>query len=206
MAQQNGAPASPGRPSTVATDSVDDLQQPAAGETPSAADPERNEDRLEALLADAERRVEEQREAMLRALADADNARKRAQADVAQAHKYALERFAESLLPVLDSLEAALNAEQSTPDTLRSGVELTLRQFLAAFSKVDVREIAPAPGDRFDPHRHQAMATVESTAEPNSIASTLQKGWLLNDRVLRPALVTVAKPPAQAPEADAAGE
>jgi molecular chaperone GrpE len=143
---------------------------------------------VEQQLAEALTRLEQQREAMLRIAADAENARKRAQAEAATAQKYALERFADSLLPALDSLEAAT----STRDM--SGVELTLRQLLGALEKSGVREVAPVPGERFDPHRHQAMAAVEADADPNTVVALLQKGYLLHDRVLRPALVTVAKP------------
>ena len=143
---------------------------------------------LEELLAEAQAKIEEQRETMMRALADAENARKRAQAEAASARKYALESFAEGLLPVVDSLEAALK----TGDT--SGVELTLKQMRSALEKSSVREVAPRPGERFDPHRHQAMAAVEAAgAEPNTVVATMQKGYVLHDRVLRPALVTVAK-------------
>jgi len=142
---------------------------------------------LEELLAEAQAKIEEQREAMLRAMADADNARKRAQAEAVSGQKYAVERFAENLLPVIDSLQAALQSKDA------SGVELTLRQFKAALEKASVREIDPKPGERFDPHRHQAMAAVEAKAEPNTIVAVMQKGYLLHDRVLRPALVTVAK-------------
>jgi len=138
-------------------------------------------------LAEAHARMEEQREAMLRAVADADNARKRAQAEAAAGQKYAIERFAENLLPVMDSLQAALQSKDV------SGVELTLRQLKAALDKAHVRELDPKPGERFDPHRHQAMAAVPADAEPNSIVAVMQKGYLLHDRVLRPALVTVAK-------------
>ena len=148
---------------------------------------------LDQLLAEAEVRIEEQREAWLRALAEAENARKRAQADIAQARKYAGERIVEDLLPVMDSLEAALAANEAAPDSLRSGVELTLKQLRAAFERGSVNEISPAVGERFDPHRHQAMAAVESDAEPNTVASVLQKGYSLHERVIRPALVTVAK-------------
>ena len=144
---------------------------------------------LEELLAEAQAKIEEQREAMLRAVADADNARKRTQAEAIASQKYAVERFAESLLPVMDSLQAALHSKDT------SGVELTLRQFKAALDKAAVREIDPKPGERFDPHRHQAMAAVEAEAEPNTIIAVMQKGYLLHDRVLRPALVTVAKSP-----------
>ena len=142
---------------------------------------------LEQQLAEAKDTIAQQKDAMLRALADSENARKRFQADAASAQKYALERFAESLLPVLDSLQAALKAQDI------SGVELTLRQMQAALEKFSVREIDPKPGERFDPHRHQAMAAVEADAAPNTVVAVMQKGYLLHDRVLRPALVTVAK-------------
>lgn len=143
---------------------------------------------LEELLAEAQAKLEQQKDAMLRAIADADNARKRAQAEVAQSRKYALEAFAETLLPVVDSLEAA----RASGDL--SGVDLTLKQLLAALEKSSITVVDPTPGERFDPYRHQAMAAVEAQgAEPNSIVAVMQKGYLLHDRVLRPALVTVAK-------------
>jgi molecular chaperone GrpE len=142
---------------------------------------------LEELLAEAQAKIEQQRDTMMRAVADAENARKRAQAEAVSARKYVLESFAEGLLPVIDSLEAALK----TGDT--SGVELTLKQLRSAFDKSSIREIDPQPGERFDPHRHQAMAAVEAQAEPNTIVAVMQKGYSLHDRVLRPALVTVAK-------------
>jgi molecular chaperone GrpE len=142
---------------------------------------------LEELLAEAQTRIEQQREAMLRAVADAENARKRAQAEAASAQKYALERFADALLPVMDSLEAALK----TRDT--SGVELTHKQLQSALDRASIRAIEPKPGERFDPHRHQAMAAVESAQDPNTVVAVMQKGYALHERVLRPALVTVAK-------------
>jgi molecular chaperone GrpE len=146
-----------------------------------------NEKSLEELLAEAHARIEQQRDTMMRAVADAENARKRSQAEAAAAQKYALERFAEGLLPVMDSLEAALK----TGDV--SGVELTLKLLRSALEKARIREIDPKPGERFDPHSHQAMAAVEAQAEPNTIVSVMQKGYRLHDRVVRPALVTVAK-------------
>jgi molecular chaperone GrpE len=149
--------------------------------------PQADQKSLEERLLEAQAKLEEQREQMLRAVADADNTRKRVQAEAANAQKYALERFANSLLPVLDSLEAAVKSADV------SGVELVLRQFLAALEKAQVREINPAAGERFDPYRHQAMAAVESESEPNTVVSVMQKGYGLADRVLRPALVTVAK-------------
>lgn len=149
---------------------------------------------LEQQLAEAQAQAAQHREAMLRALADAENARKRFQAEAASAQKYALERFAESLLPVMDSLEAALANPDASPQALRDGVALTLRQLTSALEKARIAPIAPVPGERFDPHRHQAMAAVESDSEPNSVVATMQKGYQLHDRILRPALVTVAKP------------
>jgi len=148
---------------------------------------------LEEQLAEAEARVEQQRETALRALAEADNVRKRAAAEVASAQKFALERFAESLLPVLDSLEAALGTAQDTPEAVKNGIELTLKQLRSALEKAGVADIAPATGAKFDPNWHQAMAAVESDSEPNTVVSVLQRGWRLHERVLRPALVTVAK-------------
>ena len=156
----------------------------AAAKEPQASQPERS---LEELLAEAQARIEQQREAMLRAVAEADNVRKRVQAEASMAQKYALERFAEGLLPVVDSLEAALQSKDA------SGVELTLRQLRASLEKQSITEINPAPGERFDPHRHQAIATVPAAAEPNTVVSVMQKGYALHDRVLRPALVTVSK-------------
>ena len=151
---------------------------------PEAAAAEKS---LEAQLAETQAKLEEQREQMLRAVAEADNTRKRAQIESANAQKYALERFAQGLLPVLDSLEAAVKSADL------SGVELVLRQLVSALDKASIREVNPAPGERFDPHRHQAMAAVESAAEPNTVVSVMQKGYSIADRILRPALVTVAK-------------
>jgi molecular chaperone GrpE len=154
---------------------------------PQPAESEPRAKLLEEQLAEAHAKLVEQREQMLRAVADADNTRKRVQAEAANAQKYALERFANGLLPVLDSLEAAVKSADL------SGVELVLRQLGAALDKANIREINPAPGERFDPYRHQAMAAVESQTEPNTVVSIMQKGYSLADRVLRPALVTVAK-------------
>ena len=148
---------------------------------------------LDELLAEAQAKLEEQRDAWLRALADTENARKRAQADIAQARKYAAERIVEELLPVMDSLEAALGAAGASPDALRAGVELTQRQLRQAFERAGVAELNPGAGQRFDPHRHQAMAAVEADQEPNTVLEVMQKGYTLHDRVVRPALVTVAK-------------
>jgi len=148
---------------------------------------------LEELLRRAELQAQEHHDAWLRAKAEMENVRKRAQVDVANAHKFGVESFAEGLLPVKDSLEAALAAQNNTVESLRSGVELTLKQLSAVFDKFSLSEIDPA-GQKFDPHRHQAMSMVESEQEPNTVVQVLQKGYALHDRVVRPALVTVARP------------
>jgi molecular chaperone GrpE len=147
---------------------------------------------MEELLKEAELAAQKHHDAWLRAKAEADNVRKRAQADIANAHKYALEGFAGELLAVRDSLEAALASGNAATDALRSGVELTLKQLTSAFEKFSIREINPL-GEKFDPHKHQAIGVVEADADPNTVVSVLQKGYSLNDRVIRPALVTIAK-------------
>ncbi|HYB50752.1 MAG TPA: nucleotide exchange factor GrpE [Burkholderiaceae bacterium] len=130
----------------------------------------------------------------LRARAEAENVRRRSQDDVSKAHKYAIESFAEALVPVFDSLEKALQDEGSNPEALREGVKITLRQLRAAFERGRLTEINPV-GEKFDPHRHQAIATVpgDGTVAANHVVTVLQKGWMIADRVLRPALVTVAQ-------------
>jgi molecular chaperone GrpE len=147
------------------------------------------------LLRKAETEAAELKDAWLRARAEIDNVRKQAAADVAKAHKYAIERFAESLLPVRDALEqtVAQASAGAAAEVLVSGVELTLRQLAAALDKAGVTVVDPAPGDRFDPHREQAMQMADSDLPANSVVTVLQKGYLINDRVLRPALVTVSK-------------
>lgn len=149
-------------------------------------------DDLEQRLRQAELTAAEHHDAWLRAKAEGDNIRKRSQTEIANAHKFAIENFANELLAVKDSLEAALAAENATVESMRSGDELTLRQLKSAFEKFNLKEIDPA-GEKFDPHRHQAIGTVESDAEPNTVVQVLQKGYLLHDRVIRPALVMVAK-------------
>ncbi len=147
---------------------------------------------LEQRVQQAEQAAQEHQEAYLRARAETDNVRKRSQTEVANAHKFAVENFVAELLPVRDSLEAALASADTTVESMRAGVELTLKQLKSVFEKFNVRDIDPA-GEKFDPHRHQAISTVESGAEPNTVVQVLQKGYLLHDRVVRPALVTVTK-------------
>ena len=146
----------------------------------------------EQVIRKLELQAQEHYDAWLRAKAEADNIRKRAQADIANAHKYALEGFAGELLPVRDALEAALASDNTTIEALRQGVELTLKQLNGAFEKGAIKEINPV-GEKFDPHRHQAMTTVDSDKAPNTVVHVLQKGYVLHERVLRPALVTVSK-------------
>ena len=130
----------------------------------------------------------------LRAQADVQNARRRADEEISKARKFAVEGFADSLLPVLDSLEAGLAIQSATPDQIREGAEATLRQLLAALERNKVIAIAPPAGTKFDPHQHQAISMVPADQEPNTVVAVLQKGYLIAERVLRPALVTVAAP------------
>jgi len=164
----------------------------AADESPALATARVGD--VEAELQAALARANENYELYLRAVAEAENTRRRAQEDIAKAHKYGIESFAEALVPVVDSLEKALEARNATPEAMREGVELTLRQLRAAFDKGRLAEINPV-GQKFDPHNHQAISMVPSAAggvPPNHVVSVLQKGWRIADRVLRPALVTVA--------------
>jgi molecular chaperone GrpE len=164
------------------------VNQPETAQT----DAPNNETTPEEQLRKAELAAAEHHDAWLRAKAEADNIRKRAQVEITNAHKFAVENFASELLAVKDSLEAALVAENPSVESMKSGVEITLKQLAAVFERFNLAEINPA-GQRFDPHRHQAIGTVESGAEPNTVVQVLQKGYLLHDRVIRPALVTVAK-------------
>jgi len=184
-ARASGAPDNPSLPVEQAGKSA--TETVAGAEAPDPA-PD-----IAALLQKVEAEAAELREAWLRARADIENIRKQAAADVAKAHKFALERFAAELLPVKDALESALAAKGSSTDALSAGVELTLKQLSAAFDKARIVEI-DAAGRKFDPHRHQAMAMVDSGEPPNTVVQVFQKGYLLNERVLRPAMVAVSKP------------
>ena len=150
---------------------------------------------LEASLRAAELKAAEHHDAWLRAKAEGENIRRRAQDDIAKAGKFAIEKFAGELLAVKDSLEAALANEKQDAETLKAGVELTLRQLAAAFEKSQLVDINPA-GQKFDPHKHQAISQIEApddTTEPNTVLTVLQKGYALHERVIRPALVVVSK-------------
>ena len=170
----------------------------AAGEDAPAPQPDAGVKQAEApgleeQLRQAEQKAQEYMDSWLRAKAETENMRKRAQGDIASAHKYAVENLAEALLPVRDSLEAALAIENVTLESLKSGVELTLKQLNAVFEKARLTEINPV-NEKFDPHKHQAMTMVTHSGEPNRVVHVMQKGYLLHERVIRPALVTVSKP------------
>ena len=169
-------------------ETLDDIS--AAGENPSP-DAEIMPS-LEEMLKQAELAAQEHHDAWLRAKADTENIRKRSQLEITNAHKFAIDGFSSELLAVKDSLEAAIKAETSDVASMKSGVELTLKQLVSVFGKFNLSEIDPV-GEKFDPHKHQAISMVEADAAPNTVVSVLQKGYLLHDRVLRPALVMVAK-------------
>jgi molecular chaperone GrpE len=145
-------------------------------------------------LAELKARHTEVSDAYLRAKAEAENIRRRAEEDMAKARKFAIEAFAESLLPVRDSLEAAIALPNATNEQLLEGVHATLRQLAAALERNKVIQVSPPAGTRFDPHQHQAISVVPAHQEPNTVVAVLQKGYLINERVLRPALVTVTAP------------
>jgi molecular chaperone GrpE len=132
-------------------------------------------------------------EAFMRAKAEGENIRRRAQEDVAKAHKFAVESFAEAMLPVKDSLEMALKIEAPTLDSLKEGVEMTLKQLNSAFERNRLLEIQPAQGEKLDPNKHQAVSVVPADQEANTVVTVLQKGYTIADRLLRPAIVVAAQ-------------
>jgi molecular chaperone GrpE len=175
---------------------------PATPEFPDTAPqepaPQGGEVSLEQQLADLQAKHAEVSDAYLRAKAEGENIRRRSEEEVSKARKYAVESFADSLLPVKDSLEAAIAAQVAKPDTpietVLEGVHATLRQLASALERNKVIELNPAPGTKFDPHQHQAISMVPADQEANTVVGVLQKGYSISDRVLRPALVTVAAP------------
>jgi molecular chaperone GrpE len=188
---QNPTPADEtARQAAEAAASQPDAGAGAAAGTPVAEIPATD---AEAALAEAQAKIAELQEGFLRAKAETENVRRRAQEDVTKAHKFAIESFAEHLLPVVDSLEAAIAHSSDDLQKVREGVELTLRQLTGALEKGRVVALNPV-GEKFDPHRHQAISMVPAEQEPNTVVAVLQKGFVIADRVLRPALVTVAAP------------
>ena len=145
-------------------------------------------------IVELNQKLTEMQDNFLRAKAEGENIRRRAVEDVSKAHKFAIESFAEHLVPVTDSLYAALSAEAVDAKAFKEGLEITLKQLLSAFEKGRITELNPAIGEKFDPHHHQAIASVPSEQEANTVVSVLQRGYSISDRILRPALVTVSAP------------
>ena len=164
---------------------------PPSEETISTSAP--GETSLEAQLSATEAKLAEMHDAFMRAKAEGENIRRRAQEDVSKAHKFAIESFAEAMVPVRDSLEMALKIEAPTLESLKEGVELTLKQLTSAFEKNRLVEVLPNQGDKLDPMKHQAVAVVPAEQEANTVVNVLQKGYMIADRLLRPAIVTAAQ-------------
>jgi molecular chaperone GrpE len=166
----------------------------APAPAPTAGAPTHQQPAGDPRVAELEAKHAELSDSFLRAKAEAENTRRRAEEEIAKARKFAVESFAESLLPVKDSLEAATAIPDATTEQLLAGVHATLRQLSQALERNRIAEINPPVGTRFDPHQHQAISMVPAEQEANTIVSVLQKGYLIAERVLRPALVTVAAP------------
>ena len=171
-----------------------EVSQPIDGEGEASqvsGTPALNE--LERQLSATETKLAEMHDAFMRAKAEGENIRRRAQEDVSKAHKFAVESFAEAMLPVRDSLEMALKVETPSIESLKEGVEMTLKQMTSAFEKNRLVEVMPAQGDKLDPMKHQAVAVVPADQEANTVVNVLQKGYMIADRLLRPAIVTAAQ-------------
>ncbi|WP_409456781.1 nucleotide exchange factor GrpE [Pulveribacter sp.] len=179
---------------TDMSDQPQSASSPEEVEAAMAANAADELSRLQAELAELKAKSADLADQYLRAKAEAENARRRADDEVAKARKFGIESFAESLLPVCDSLDAALAIDNATAEQLREGSDATLRQLLSALERNKVVVVNPEPGAKFDPHQHQAISVVPAAQEPNTVVGVLQKGYLISDRVLRPALVTVAAP------------
>jgi len=169
-----------------------ELHEAKASAEPAAADTPEVMPSLEEMLKQAELNAQEHHDAWLRAKAESENIRRRGIEDVSKAQKYAVERFSGEMLAVKDSLEAGLAVETATVESFKSGMELTLKQLSSVFEKFNIKEINPV-GEKLDPHKHQAISMVDSDQPANTVVSVMQKGYALNDRILRPALVLVAK-------------
>jgi molecular chaperone GrpE len=182
-------PMQPDTPDLHPTESAAAAHANGAAE-PAAAPTLSPEQRIE----DLEARLANMSDAYLRAKAEAENIRRRSEEEASKARKFAIEAFAESLLPVRDSLEAALALPNASNEQLLEGVQATLRQLAQALERNKVLPIEPPAGTRFDPHQHQAISVVPAEQDANTVVSVLQKGYLIAERVLRPALVTVAAP------------
>jgi len=186
--------------SEIQPENTPDTPPVDAATTDSFEVPAESIEDLSAQLQTAQEQAAQAQDDLLRARAEVENIRRRAQEDVARARKFGTESFAESLLAVRDSLEAALVAQDQTLDSWREGVEVTLRQLTQAFERNALKEVAPEAGEKFDPNIHQAISSVPSAFPEGMVAQRLQKGYQLAERVLRPALVMVSSGVAPAPE------
>jgi len=183
---ENNIPSEPESTPTTAPDHSAEAAVPASDIEALAA--------AEAELATLKAKCAELADQFLRAKADSENARRRAEDEISKARKFAVEGFAESLLPVVDSLETGLTIQDATAEQIREGAQATLRQLLSALERNKVLAIAPAAGTKFDPHQHQAISMVPSEQDANTVVGLLQKGYTIAERVMRPALVTVSAP------------
>ncbi len=147
---------------------------------------------MEEMLKQAELNALEHHDAWLRAKAEGENIRRRAQEDISKAQKFAVERFSNEMLAVMDSLQAGLSVETASVESFKSGMELTLKQLSSVFEKFHIKEVNPV-GEKFDAHKHQAIGMIDSEQDANTVVTVMQRGYTLNERVLRPALVMVAK-------------
>jgi molecular chaperone GrpE len=174
----------------------DPEQQQDAAATPAGDNSIDNGDEtmpsMEEMLQTAERKAQEHYDAWMYAKAEGENIRRRSAEDVSKAQKFAVERFSSEMLAVMDSLQAGLAVETENVESFKNGMELTLKQLNSVFEKFNIKELNPV-GEKFDAHLHQAIGMVDSDQEPNTVVNVMQKGYALHDRILRPALVMVAK-------------
>lgn len=168
------------------------MQDEQATTQPEIETAAENNQTLEERIAELEAALEEAKASVLYVKAEGENIRRRAVDDIDKARKFALEKFSSELLAVKDSLDAALSIKATDVQSYKDGVDLTAKQLISVFDKFNIAEINPV-GEKFDPNKHQAISMLENSGEPNTVTTVLQKGYTLNDRVLRPALVMVAK-------------
>ena len=193
-ASQSQGHAQPSDPAHSTGSSAHASAQPTGAPPPESSEPLDPFAAAQAEVAILQAKVAELQDQFVRGQAEVQNARRRADEEVSKARKFALESFADSLLPVLDSLEAGLAIQSATPEQIREGAEATLRQLKSAMERNKIIAIDPAAGTKFDPAQHQAISVVPVEHEPNTVVTVLQKGYLIAERVLRPALVTVSAP------------
>lgn len=193
--ESNAAPDATGAESNPAAVADGSSPMPPGQATPAAEnEPAVMTSETSVRISELEARLASMSDAYLRAKAESENIRRRAEEETSKARKFAIEAFAESLLPVKDSLEAALALSNASQEQVLEGVQATLRQLAHALERNKVLPVEPPAGTRFDPHQHQAISVIPSEEDPNTVVSVLQKGYLIADRVLRPALVTVSAP------------